>query len=95
LFTSGKVPTQFLLRSNTRVSGYLLRILVYSLEFVLSLPFAASGSLSGKIKKLQGARVESRTSVGGIKLSEEMGACVGEVREQGSCDPARRDRTKA
>ncbi|RLN17777.1 hypothetical protein C2845_PM02G40560 [Panicum miliaceum] len=55
----------------------------------------ASGSLSGKIKKVQGARVESRTSVGAIKLAEEMGACVGEVREQGSCDPARRDRTKA
>ena len=56
--------------------------------------FAASALLSGNTKKVQGARVES-TGVGVIKLAEEMGACVGEVREQGSCDPARRDRTKA
>jgi hypothetical protein len=48
--------------------------------------FAASGSLSAKIKKVQGARVKSRTGGGVIKLAEEMGACLGEVREQGSCD---------
>ncbi|KAG2555451.1 hypothetical protein PVAP13_9KG248200 [Panicum virgatum] len=53
----------------------------------------AGGSLSGKTKKVQES--ESRTAVGAIKLAEEMGTCVGEVREQGSCDPARRDRTKA
>ena len=88
MFTSGKVPTQFLSRSNTRVSGYLLCILLYSLSLPLQL-----GSLSGKTKKVQES--ESRTAVGAIKLAEEMGACVGEVREQGSCDPARRDRTKA
>ena len=48
--------------------------------------FAASGSLSAKIKKVQGARVKSRTGGGAIKFAEEMGACLGEVREQGSCD---------
>ena len=61
---------------------------------LLTIPtFAAGGSLSGKTKKVQES--ESRTDVGAIELAEEMGACVGEVREQGSCDPARRDRTKA
>ena len=35
---------------------------------------------------MQGARVKSRTGGGAIKFAEEMGACLGEVREQGSCD---------
>jgi hypothetical protein len=57
--------------------------------------FAASGSLSAKIKKVQGARVKSRTGGGVIKLAEEMGACLGEVREQGSCDLTHEGRSKA
>ncbi|CAD6342877.1 unnamed protein product [Miscanthus lutarioriparius] len=55
----------------------------------------ASGSLSAKIKKVQGARVKSRTGGGAIKFAEEMGACLGEVREQGSCDLTREERSKA
>ncbi|XP_021306552.1 uncharacterized protein LOC8081569 isoform X1 [Sorghum bicolor] len=55
----------------------------------------ASGSLSAKIKKVQGARVKSRTGGGAIKFAEEMGACLVEVREQGSCDLIREERSKA
>ncbi|CAD6343306.1 unnamed protein product [Miscanthus lutarioriparius] len=55
----------------------------------------ASGSLSAKIKKVQGARVKSRTGGGAIKFAEEMGACLGEEREQGSCDLTREERSKA
>lgn len=57
--------------------------------------FAASGSLSAKIKKVQGARAKSRTGVGVIKFGEEMSASsLGEVREQGSCDLTREERSK-
>lgn len=48
-----------------------------SLEFVVA-NSAASGSLSAKAKKVQGARVGARTGAGAIKLAEEMG----EAREQ-------------
>jgi hypothetical protein len=54
--------------------------------------FAASGSLSAKIKKVQGARVKSRTGVGAIKFGEEMSASSGEVREQVPCDLTREER---
>lgn len=52
----------------------------------------ASGSLSAKIKKVQGARVKSRTGVGAIKFGEEMSASSGEVREQVPCDLTREER---
>ncbi|XP_062217157.1 uncharacterized protein LOC133917166 [Phragmites australis] len=55
----------------------------------------ASGSLSAKIRKVQGARGKSRTVAGAIKLAEEMGTCMGEVREQGSSNLTHKDRTKA
>ncbi|KAL6847725.1 hypothetical protein ACP4OV_022513 [Aristida adscensionis] len=55
----------------------------------------ASGSLSAKIKKMQGARDKSRTGAGAIKLAEELGACMGEVREHGSCDSTHKARTRA
>lgn len=44
---------------------------------------------------MQGARVKSRTGGGAIKLAEEMGACLGEVREQSSCDLTCEERSKA
>jgi hypothetical protein len=55
------------------------------------LVFAASGSLSAKIKKVQGARGKAQTGGGTIKIVEELGACVGGVREHGS----RKDKTNA
>ena len=75
MFTSGKVPRQFLLRSNTRVSGYLLCILVCSLEFVVSLPLQLVPCLVEILKKCE-VQESSLTGVGVIKLAEEMGACV-------------------
>jgi hypothetical protein len=55
--------------------------------------FAASGSLSAKTKK--GARGKAQTGGGTIKIAEELGACVGGVREHGSCDSIREDKTNA
>lgn len=52
---------------------------------------AASGSLSAKMKKVQGSRGKSRTGTGTIKVAEP----VGEVWEHGSCDSIRRDKTNA
>lgn len=55
----------------------------------------ASGSLSAKIKKVQGARGKSQTGIGTIKVAEEHVGCVGEVREHDSSDLIRKDKTNA
>jgi hypothetical protein len=64
------------------------------LDIVLPV-FAASGSLSAKVKKVQGARGKSQTGGGTIKIVEELGACVGGVREHGSWDSIRKDKATA
>lgn len=71
MFTSGKVPFCCFEQYQAATQSE------NSLEFVVA-NSAASGSLSAKAKKVQGARVGARTGAGAIKLAEEMG----EAREQ-------------
>ncbi|ONL92451.1 hypothetical protein ZEAMMB73_Zm00001d027257 [Zea mays] len=81
-----------LIREDSRIDQYPK---VIKGESKVVYEWQASGSLSAKIKKVQGARAKSRTGVGVIKFGEEMSASsLGEVREQGSCDLTREERSK-